>query len=114
MAITGAHVVLYSAEPDRVRAAIRDLLGWRHVDAGGGWLIFALPPSEVAVHPADAPHHELAFMCDDIDRTVAELRDRGAEFRGEIETRRFGRAVTLVLPGDLDVLLYEPAHPTAV
>jgi hypothetical protein len=112
MAITGTHALLYSSQPDEVRTALRDLFGWSHVDAGAGWLIFALPPAELGVHPADSPHHELSFMCDDIDATVAELRGKGAEFRGDIEPRRFGRAITVVLPGGLDVLVYEPTHPT--
>lgn len=114
MAITGVHTLFYSAEPDKLRAALRDLFGWQHVDIGGGWLIFALPPAELGVHPADAPHHELSFMCDDIEATVAELRAKGAEFRGDVEERRFGRAITIALPGDVDVLLYQPTHPTAI
>ena len=107
-------MLLYSAEADRLRAALADLIGWRHVDAGGGWLIFALPPAELGVDPADAPHHELSLMCDDIDATVAELRDRGVQFKGDVEDRRFGMGVTMVLPGDVEVLLYQPHHPTAV
>jgi hypothetical protein len=114
MAITGAHVLLYSAAADDVRIALRDLLGGSEVDAGGGWLIYPLPPAELGVHPGDLPHHELSLMCDDIDATVAELRDRGVKFRGEIDARRFGRSITVALPGDLDVLLYEPTHPTAI
>ena len=89
-------------------------MGWRNVDAGNGWLIFALPPAEIGVHPADAPHHELSLMCDDIEATVAELRGKGIEFRGEIEQRGFGRTATMLLPGDVVVLLYEPRHPTAI
>lgn len=114
MAITGAHALLYSAEPDKLRAALRDLFGWDHVDMGGGWLIFALPPAELGVHPGDGPHHELSFMCDDVDATVADLRTKGAVFRGDIEERRFGRAITMTLPGGVDVLLYQPTHPTAI
>jgi catechol 2,3-dioxygenase-like lactoylglutathione lyase family enzyme len=114
MGITGAHVLLYSQEADRLRATLRDVLGWRNVDVGGGWLIFALPPAELGVHPSDAPHHELSFLCDDIEATVAELRGKGLTLRGDIEDRRFGRAITLVLPGDVDVLVYEPTHPTAI
>lgn len=114
MAITGAHVILYSAEADQLRTTLTDLTGWRHVDAGNGWLIFALPPAELGVHPADSPKHELSFMCDDIDSTVADLRGKGTQFTGEIEQRRFGRAITMVLPGAVEVLLYEPGHPTAI
>ena len=114
MAITGAHMLLYSSKPDELRAALQSLFGWDNVDAGGGWLIFAMPPSEVGVHPADAPHHEVSLMCEDIESTVAELQAKGAEFRGEIEDRRFGRAITILLPGDVELLLYEPTHPTAI
>src|SRR4051794_31606838 len=112
MAITGAHVLLYSPEAEKTRTALRDLLGWSSVDAGGGWLIFALPPAELGVHPDDAPHHELSLTCQDIDATVSEMRDRGVEFRGDIEQRRFGRAINMVLPGSVEILLYEPTHPT--
>jgi hypothetical protein len=114
MAITGVHALLYSAEADRLRATLRDLLGGQHVDAGGGWLIFALPPAEIAVHPGDDAHHEISVMCDDIESTVAELRAKGIEFSGDIQSRRFGRTATMVLPGDVEMLLYEPSHPTAV
>jgi hypothetical protein len=114
MAITGAHVLLYSPDADKTRAAIRDLLGWPSVDAGGGWLIFALPPAELGVHPDESAHHELSLTCQDIDATVSELRAKGVELRGDIEPRRFGRAVTLVLPGGVEILLYEPTHPTMI
>lgn len=114
MAINGVHALLYSTDPDKTRAALRDLIGWSSVDAGGGWLIFALPPAELGVHPSDAPHHELSLTCQDIETTVSELRGKGVELRGEIEPRRFGRAVTIVLPGDVEILLYEPTHPTAI
>ena len=114
MAITGAHALFYSSEPEQLRETLRDVFGWKHVDIGGGWLIFALPPAELAVHPGEAPGHELSFMCDDIDATIAELRGKGVSFRGDVEERRFGRAITLVLPGDVPVLLYEPSHPTAI
>ena len=112
--ITALHSLVYAEDADAARAFFRDVVGWPHVDAGGGWLIFAMPPSEVGVHPADAPHHEVSLMCEDIASTVAELQAKGAEFRGEIEERRFGRAITIVLPGDVEILLYEPTHPTAI
>ena len=114
MAITGAHVLLYSSEAAQLRSTLRDVTGWRNVDAGDGWLIFALPPAEVGVHPGDAPRHELSLLCDDIQSTVAELREKGIEFTGDVEDRRFGAAITMVLPGDVEVLLYEPRHPTAI
>ena len=115
MAITGAHVLLYTPEADALRAFLRDVIGWKHVDAGGGWLIFALPPAELGVHPSDgSTHHELSLLCDDIHRTKAKLEGKGAEFRGDPEDKGFGIAVTMVLPGGVEVLLYEPRHPTAV
>ncbi|MEQ1564838.1 MAG: VOC family protein [Myxococcota bacterium] len=115
MAIRGAHALLYTPEAEAARAVLRDLLGFAHVDAGDGWLIFKLPPSEVGVHPS-APgdtHHELSLVCDDIHATVAELRAKGLELRGEPVDQGFGITIPLVLPGGLEVLLYEARHPTA-
>jgi hypothetical protein len=114
VAITGAHVLLYTHEADALRAALRDVLGWRSVDAGDGWLIFALPPAELGVHPADAPRHELSLICDDIASTVAELREKGLEVRGEPQDLGFGVGARIVLPGGVELLLYEPRHPTAI
>ncbi len=114
MAITGAHVLLYTPEAEALRATLRDVIGWRHVDAGDGWLIFALPPAEMGVHPGDTPHHEVSFMCDDINATIAELRAKGIEVRGDPEDAGFGIVATIVLPGKVEVLLYEPRHPTAI
>jgi hypothetical protein len=113
MAITGAHVLLYTPAADELRKVLADVFGWRHVDAGEGWLIFALPPAELGVHPGDTPAHELSLMCDDIESTVAELRERGIEVKGDPQDAGFGVVVTLALPGGLDVLLYEPRHPIA-
>ncbi|MCQ4209385.1 MULTISPECIES: VOC family protein [Streptomyces] len=112
--ITGTHTILYSADADADRAFFRDVLGWPHVDAGGGWLIFAAPPAEVAVHPADgAPSHELMLMCDDVTATVAELTAKGVEFTKPVEELRWGRLTALRLPGGGEVGLYEPLHPLA-
>src|SRR5438309_1989396 len=84
--ITGVHALIYSPDADADRAFIRDVLGLDYVDTGGGWLIFALPPAEVGIHPTDGqPHHELYLMCDDVDRTIDELRAKGAEFEGGIQ-----------------------------
>lgn len=115
MAIVGAHVLLYTPEAEALRALIRDVLGWRHVDAGEGWLIFALPPAELGVHPTDGPtKHELSLMCDDIDGTISELGGHGVEVRGEPKEMGFGIGTTIVLPGGVEVLLYEPRHTTAI
>jgi predicted enzyme related to lactoylglutathione lyase len=120
MAIIGAHVLLYTPEPEALRATLRDVFGWSHVDAGDGWLIFALPPSELGVHPAEGPtaeadtRHQLSLMCDDIGSTVRELRSKGLEVVGEPQDEGWGITVTLVLPGGVQVLLYEPRHPVAI
>ena len=112
--ITGAHVLLYTPEAEALRGVLRDVMGWKHVDAGDGWLIFALPPAELGVHPGETPRHELSLMCDDIHATVADLRERGIEIRGEPEAAGFGVQVTMVLPGGVEVMLYEPRHTTAI
>jgi hypothetical protein len=115
MTITGAHMLLYTPEAEALRAMLRDVLGWRYVDDGDGWLIFKLPPAELGVHPSDGEtHHELSLMCDDVNATITELRGRGIEVRGEPEDKGFGIGVTIVLPGGVEVLLYEPRHATAV
>jgi catechol 2,3-dioxygenase-like lactoylglutathione lyase family enzyme len=111
MGIVGAHVLLYTPEADALRTLLRDALGWEHVDAGDGWLIFALPPAEIGVHPSDgSTHHELSLMCDDIEATVAELRAKGIEIRGEPEDRGYGIVTTMILPGGVAIDLYEPRH----
>ena len=115
MAITGAHVLVYSPEAEALRAALRDVLGWPHVDDGDGWLIFKLPPAEIGVHPSEGEtQHQLSLMCDDIQATVMELRDKGVEVRGEPEDRGYGIGVTIVLPGGVELQLYEPRHTMAL
>lgn len=113
-------MLLYTSEPEAVRAIFRDVFGWGHVDAGEGWLIFALPPAELGVHPGEGPtfesgvRHQLSLMCDDIGVTVAELRAKGLEIPGEPQDEGYGIFTTIALPGGLDVMLYEPRHPTAI
>ena len=114
MGITGVHALIYTPQADALREVLRDAIGWPSVDAHDGWLIFALPPAELGVHPGEAARHEITLMCDDITRTVAELRTRGVEFDGDPQSVGFGVATTMVLPGDVRVMLYEPRHPTAV
>ncbi len=112
--ITGAHVVLYSSNADADRTFLLDLLGTRSVDAGGGWLIVALPPAEVAVHPTDGDsQHQLYLMCDDIQATVSELSARGIRFEGGITDEGWGLLATLRLPGGGPLGIYEPRHPLA-
>lgn len=110
MGITAVHALLYSPAAEELRAFFRDVLGWHHVDDGQGWLIFALPPAELGIHPGEKPAHELSLLCDDINATVAELRGKGVEIKGEPEDHGWGIVVTMVLPGGVDVLLYEPRH----
>lgn len=120
MGIIGAHILLYTSEPDALRAVLRDVFGWDHVDAGEGWLIFALPPAEVGVHPAEDPadasgaSQQFTLMCEDIQATVDELRAKGVEVQGEPTDQGWGISVMLILPGDLEILLYEPRHPIAI
>ena len=120
MAINGAHMLFYTTEAEALRAMLRDVFGFRHVDAGHGWLIFALPPSELGVHPAEGPtyesgmRHQIAFMCDDITSTMRDLRAKGVIVDGEPADEGYGITVNLKLPGGLDVMLYEPRHPTAI
>jgi hypothetical protein len=119
MAITGAHVLLYTPEPERLRATLRDAFGWKHVDAGEGWLIFKLPPAELGVHPAEGPtfdsgvRHQFTLMCDNIKDTIRELRGKGIDIKGEPKDEGWGVTVMMKLPGNLDVMLYEPRHPVA-
>ena len=112
MAITGVHAVLYTREAEADRVWLTDVLGLESVDAGGGWLIFALPPAELAAHPAssDGGELELYLMCDDIETTMQELRDKGVAFDGSVTDQRWGRVTKIVLPSGARLGLYEPRH----
>ncbi|HLN77321.1 MAG TPA: VOC family protein [Nocardioidaceae bacterium] len=113
--IFGSHVILFSRDPEADRAFFADVLGQPHVDAGGGWLIFRLPPAELAVHPTDGPSgHELYFMCDDVEATMRGLRAQGVEFTQDISEERWGRLTRVRLPGGGEVGMYEPRHPRAI
>lgn len=114
MAITGVHMLLYSAEPDALRRVLADVFGWGHVDAGDGWLIFRLPPGEIAVHPAEAPAQQLTLMCDDLSATIDDLRAAGIAVSRELHTEEWGVFTMVELPGEVHVMLYEPRHPTAI
>jgi len=120
MSIIGAHALFYTPEPEALRAMLRDVFGFEHVDAGDGWLIFRLPPAELGVHPADGPafkggiRHQLTFMCDDIHATVRDLRAKGVTVKGELKDEGFGVTVMLELPGGVEAMVYEPRHPTAI
>jgi hypothetical protein len=115
VAIIGTHVLLCSSEPEALRETLRDAFGWTGVDAGGGWLILALPPGEIGVHPTeDAPKHLFSLMCDDLEATTAELSAKGIRFVGELEDAPWGIAATMLLPGDVEVQVYQPRHATAI
>jgi predicted enzyme related to lactoylglutathione lyase len=107
------HAIVFSPEAEKVRAFFGDVLGLSSVDAGGGWLIFALPPAELAVHPADGDaRHELYLMCDSIDATLAELRDKGVEVAQGVTDQGWGLLATIRLPDGSEFPLYEPRHPS--
>jgi len=107
--ITGAHAILYSTNADADRAFLRDVIGFPSVDAGGGWLIFALPPSEVAVHPGDESSHELYLMCDDVEAFMADMKKRRVAC-SEIQDLRWGRLTQVTLPSGASLGVYEPKH----
>jgi catechol 2,3-dioxygenase-like lactoylglutathione lyase family enzyme len=110
--LTGAHVIAYADDAEAARAFLGDVLGLRSVDAGGGWLIFGLPPAELAVHPADGPpRHELFLMCDDLEAALDDLKAKGVRPTGSVSEERWGRLVRIPVPGLGEVGLYEPRHP---
>ena len=114
--ITGAHAIIYSRDAEADRAFLRDVFGFPHVDVGGGWLIFALPPAEVAVHPGyENDAHELYFMCDDVQAFVADMRRRGIAC-SPVENLGWGLRTEVTLPGGGRLGVYEPRHarPPAV
>lgn len=121
--INGAHVLLYSENPELDRAFFKDVLGFPHVDVGHGWLIFTLPPAEVAVHPADgetrgqhAGHRQIGavlyLMCDDLASQTAELKRKGISCT-EVEEERWGIRTTIRLPSGSEIGLYQPKHAVA-
>jgi catechol 2,3-dioxygenase-like lactoylglutathione lyase family enzyme len=120
MAIIGTHMLFYTPEAEALRAMLRRVFGFKSVDAGGGWLIFALPPAELGVHPVEVSAHEsiarhqVAFMCDDMGKTVGQLRAKGVQFEGEPQQQSWGSVAMMILPGDLKVMLYQPRHKLAI
>jgi predicted enzyme related to lactoylglutathione lyase len=112
--INGAHAILYSDDADATRATLSKVLGTRMVDAGGGWLIFALPPAELAVHPAEAGGRaELYLLCDDIAATATALRAEGIKIARPISDQGWGLLTAISLPGGVEFGHYQPQHPTA-
>ena len=110
--IVGAHAIVFSSDAEADRAFFADVLGLPSVDAGAGWLIFELPPAELAVHPGDGDCHELYLMCDDLHATIAELQGKGARFEGGVTDQRWGLVAAIRLPGGGTLHLYEPHHPS--
>lgn len=115
MPITGVHALIYTSEPEAVRAVFRDVFRWEHVDAGDGWLVFELPPAELGIHGSESQtRREVDLICDDLQATVAELRAKGIEFEGEPTDEGWGVTITMVLPGNTKLTLYEPRYQTAI
>ncbi len=114
--ITGVHTMFYSSAADELRAFLRDKLRFPYTDVGQGWLIFDLPDAEMGCHPADpakgAPSgtHNISFYCDDIERTVAELKGRGVEFTAPVTDQGYGLVTQFHMPGGLEVQLYQPRY----
>ena len=111
--IFGSHVILLSTDAEADRAFLADVLGFEHVDAGGGWLIFALPSAEAAIHPGDTPSAELYLMTDDLPAEMRNLSDKGVQCT-DVENARWGSVTKIRLPGGGEVGLYQPTHPTMV
>lgn len=112
--ITGAHVIVYSRDAEADRAFFRDVLGLRSIDAGEGWLIFALPPAEAALHPGRSNGvHELYLMCDDLKAEMTALAQRGVRC-SQVHEASWGSVTRFRLPGGGEIALYQPRHPTAL
>lgn len=111
--IFGAHLILFSTDAEADRTFLRDVLGLDSVDAGGGWLIFELPPAEVAVHPDVTPGAALYLMCDDLATEMRSLAERGVTCAA-VEEERWGSVTRIDLPGGGHIGLYQPRHPLAI
>jgi len=109
------HAIVFSPEAEKTRSFFADVLGLPSVDAGGGWPIFALPPAELAVHPAEGDgRHQLYLMCDDIHATLAELEGKGAELAREVSDEGWGLLAAVRLPDGSELPIYEPRHPSPI
>ncbi len=115
--IFGAHVIVYSKDAEADRAFFRDILGFKSVDAGHGWLIFALPPAEAAFHPDEKPvendRHELYLMSDDLKAEISALKKKGVAC-SDVQNERWGSITRIKLPGGGQIGLYQPKHPIAL
>jgi predicted enzyme related to lactoylglutathione lyase len=111
--ITGVHAIIFSPDAEKARAFFADVLNMQSADAGGGWPIFALPPAELAVHPAEGDsRHELYLMCDDIHATLAELRGKGVAVARDISDQGWGLLAAIRLPDGTEFPIYQPRHPS--
>ncbi len=111
--IVGSHLIIFTSAAEETRAFLQEALGLASVDAGGGWLIFALPPAEVAVHPSATERHELYLMCDDLGATMARLGAAGATF-DPVQAERWGRIAVMTMPGGARLPVYQPQHASPV
>lgn len=110
--ISGAHAIIYSMDPDADRSFFRDVLNFPHVDAGKGWLIFALPAAELAIHPAENNNiHELYLLCDDVDKVRHDLSALSIAC-SEVQSMPWGRLIRITLPGGGTLGIYQPRHPS--
>jgi hypothetical protein len=113
--ITGVHAIVFSPQAGKVRAFLADILGLPSADTGGGWPVFALPPAELAVHPAGADsRHQLYLMGDDIHATLADLRAKGAEVAQDVSGQGWGLLAAIRLPDGSELPVYEPRHPAPI
>lgn len=113
--ITGQHTIIYTTDADADRAFFRDVLDFPATDAGDGWLIFRMPPAELAFHPTDgAGRHEVYLMCDDVHATVKALQEKGVEISSPVSDQGWGLMTSIRIPGGSQLGLYEPRHPTAI
>lgn len=117
--INGVHTILYSDDAEATRIFLRDVLDWSSIDSGGGWLIFETPPAEMGVHPATGdegevwatpPHHDISFLCDDLEATIAELSAKGVEFNDEVRDMGYGLVTTFLVPAAGPMHLYQPRY----
>ena len=114
--IKGVHTMFYSSKPTELRAFLRDTLKFPACDVGDGWLIFDMPDADLGVHPTDPSQgppsgtHNISFWCDDIHKTVADLKSRGVEFTHDVKDEGFGLTTFFRLPGDFEVMLYQPLY----
>jgi predicted enzyme related to lactoylglutathione lyase len=116
--ITGVHTMFYTSKPDELRAFLRDKLNLSFTDVGEGWLIFDLPEAEMGCHPSDEKEgsppgaHNISFYCNDVQKTVQELKSRGVEFIDEIQDHGYGLVTHFKMPGGVEVQLYQPRYQT--